>query len=76
TEKQAVLAGIAPHLAGVFDAPPASQPVAPQQLAVIVGKLAERLDSYQEMALDGGQKALVKPIGNALAAANKFKAAL
>ena len=74
--KQAILAGIAPHLAGVFDAPPASQPVDPGKLAAVVGKLAERLDSYQEMAFDGGHKALVKPIGNALAAAKKFKTVL
>jgi hopanoid biosynthesis associated RND transporter like protein HpnN len=75
-EKQATLNAIAPHLAGVFDAPPAQQPVAPPSLAAVVGKLAERLDSYQEMALDGGQKALVKPIGNALAAAKKFQKTL
>ncbi len=71
-EKQALLAGLAPLLAGVFDAPPASQPVAPAQLAAVVGKLADRLENYQEMALDGGQKALVKPIGTALAAAKRF----
>ena len=75
-EKQAVLAGIAPLLAGVFDAPPAPQPVAPAQLAAVVGKLADRLENYQGMALDGGQKALVKPIGLALAAAKRFQAML
>jgi uncharacterized protein len=75
-EKQAILAGIAPLLAGVFDTPPPSQPVAVQPLAEVVGKLADRLENYQEMALDGGQKALVKPIGEALAAAKKFHGVL
>ena len=59
-----------------FNTPPAPQPVSPKQLATVVERLAERLESYQEMALDGGQKALVKPIGNALAAAKKFQAVL
>ena len=75
-EKQAILAGIVPLLAGVFETPPASQPVDPKQLAELVGKLADRLENYQEMAMDGGHKALVKPLGLALAAAKQFQAML
>ncbi len=71
--KRALLASIAPHLAGVFEAQPAPQPVDTKALAATVGKLVKRLERYQELAFDGGQKALVKAIEGALGAAEKFK---
>lgn len=71
--KRALLASIAPHLAGVFETRPAPQPVDARALAATVGKLAKRLERYQELAFDGGQKALVKAIDGALGAAEKFK---
>jgi len=71
--KRALLAAIAPHLAGVFETRPAPQGVDSRALAATVGRLVKRLERYQELAFDGGQKALVKAIDGALGAAEKFR---
>jgi hypothetical protein len=70
--KQAILASLAPHLAGVFETLPAPQPVDVKQLGSVVASLIRRLERYQELAFDGGQKNLLKAIDGALGAAEKF----